>query len=49
MAVQNILSHSEQPLEKNEQYQVIVSKKVKDKTGTPMAKEKNIRFKVGEV
>jgi hypothetical protein len=39
----------EQPFEKNEQYQVIVSTKVKDKAGTPMAKTRNIRFKVGEV
>jgi hypothetical protein len=39
----------EQPFEKNEQYQIIVSTKVKDKKGTPMAKAKNIRFKVGEV
>ena len=39
----------DQPWEKNEQYIVTVSKKVKDKVGTPMEKEKKIKFKVGEV
>ena len=37
----------EKPLVKNEQYLVTVSTKVKDKVGTPMEKEKKIKFKVG--
>lgn len=37
----------EKPLVKNEQYLVTVSTKVKDKVGTPLEKEKKIKFKVG--
>ncbi len=39
----------EQPLDKNELFQVMVTTVVKDKTGTPLDKARKFRFKTGEI
>jgi hypothetical protein len=37
----------DQPLSSNERYKVIITKKVKDKAGTSLSKEKVVQFKTG--